>query len=97
MTENLTANATFQAPVQKATEESQQPELWYLLGRVLGAQLFGCPQCHPISFALTGFVWAMLLSAGRCPASLCALISEDCSSLVDSCGDRLGMSAGCPS
>jgi len=54
-------------------------------------------QCHPISFALTGFVWAMLLSAGRCPASLCALISEDCSSLVDSCGDRLGMSAGCPS
>lgn len=43
ITENLTANATIQAPVQKATEESQQPELWYLLGRVLGAQLFGCP------------------------------------------------------
>lgn len=94
MTENLAANATFQAPVQKATEESQQPELWYLAGRALRMQLFGCPLCYPISFVLTGFASGMLHSAGSSPS---ALISEDCSSLVDFCRDRLGMSAGCPS
>lgn len=71
MTENLAANATFQAPVQKPTEESQQPELWYLAGRALRMQLFGCPLCYPISFVLTGFASGMLHSAGSSPASLC--------------------------